>query len=92
MRKRVVEPLLGKKYHSFIRSQDDDYQRQLEDIVKAYKVKNQDWAEAGWSKIYSSGNQGNAWTCPEKEIIKAEILDGNKVLGALYMKAEKIKK
>ena len=89
IRKKVVEPILGKDYEVFIMSKDNDYQRQLDDIKKSYNVKDNDWAEAGWTKI---DTLSNAWTCPEKEIITASILNNGEIVGALYMKAEKVKK
>lgn len=93
MRKKVVEPTLGKDYEVFIMFKDKDYQRQLDDIKKAYNVKNDDWKKAGWTEIYRSNSyQGNAWACPEREIIKATILDKGGIVGALYMKPKKVKK
>lgn len=93
MRKEVVEPTLGKDYVAFIMFDDKDYGRQLDDVKKEYKIKNDDWSKAGWRRIYSSrSNQGEAWVCPEKEIIKASILHKGGIVGALYMKPDKVKK
>jgi len=93
MRKEVVEPLMGKDYEAFIMFRDKDYQRQLDDIKRAYKVQNGDWKRAGWRLLYSSrSGQGEAWTCPENQIIKATILDRGGIVGALYMKPDKVLK
>lgn len=93
MRKEVVEPALGKDYVAFIMFDDKDYNKQLEDIKKAYNIKNDDWAKAGWRNIYSStSRQGTAWVCPENEIVKASILHKGGVVGALYMHPNKVAK
>jgi hypothetical protein len=89
-RKEVVEPTLGKDYVAYIMFDDKDYARQLEDIQNQYNVKKGDWERAGWKQIYRSSNyQAEAWTCPERQIIKAAVLHKGGIVGALYMKPEK---
>jgi hypothetical protein len=78
MRKTVVEPNLGKRYDSYIMFKDDDYNK-----MKSKFAPNTD----GWKKLYRSrSSQGQAFISPDGKVIKAAILDGGGIVGAIYIK------
>jgi hypothetical protein len=82
MRKNIVEPNLGPDYDAYIMFQGPKGQY---DQAKQKYVKDM----AGWEQLYRSSNyQGNAYISPDGNVIKASILSGGGIVGAIYVKKE----
>jgi len=79
MRKNIVEPNLGKNYDVYIM-----FKGQYDQAKNKY-VKDME----NWKQLYRSSNyQGSAYISPDGNVIKAAILDGGGIVGAIYVKKQ----
>jgi len=79
MREKIVEPNLGSNYDAYIQFQgpEGQYNQAKQKYVKDM---------AGWKQLYrSSSDQGNAYLSPDGNVIKASILGGGGIIGAIYI-------
>ena len=80
MRRNIVEPNLGSNYDAYIMFINDEYKFLKDDLVTDFNF------PTGWKKLYrSSSDQGEAYLSPQGNVIKASILSGGGIVGAIYV-------